>query len=44
LDAARDLAPAHIQLARTPATVWYPHQAQAAIAETLALYSSFMAA
>jgi pimeloyl-ACP methyl ester carboxylesterase len=43
LSVAQDLAPAHVTLASTPATVWYPHQPPAAVAETLALYRRFLA-
>jgi pimeloyl-ACP methyl ester carboxylesterase len=42
LSAAKDLAPAHITVATTPATVWYPHQKPDAVAETLALYNDFL--
>ena len=44
LSAAKNLAPAFVTLASTPATVWYPHQPDAAVAETLALYRQFLEA
>jgi pimeloyl-ACP methyl ester carboxylesterase len=44
LDEAKDLAPGHVTLASTPATVWYPHQAPEAVAATLEAYRRFLAA
>jgi pimeloyl-ACP methyl ester carboxylesterase len=40
---AKDLAPGHITLASTAATVWYPHQAPEAVATTLETYGKFLA-
>ncbi|MCZ7620813.1 MAG: alpha/beta hydrolase [Xanthobacteraceae bacterium] len=42
LDRARALAPPQVSVSSTPATVWYPNQIPAAIAETVAIYESFL--
>lgn len=42
LDRARKIGPAHLRVAPTPATVWYPNQSPQAIAETIATYATFL--
>jgi len=42
LGIAGELAPGVVTAQATPATVWYPHQADAAVAETLAAYEAFL--
>jgi pimeloyl-ACP methyl ester carboxylesterase len=42
LDRARSIAPRQVSVTATPATVWYPNQAPAAVAETVAIYESFL--
>jgi pimeloyl-ACP methyl ester carboxylesterase len=39
---ARAIAPAQVQVASTPATVWYPNQRAAGVVETIALYRAFL--
>ena len=43
LEEARDLAPDQVVIAKTEATVWYPHQDPVAVAATLELYRRFLA-
>ena len=38
----RDIAPACVEVASTPATVWYPNQPAEARAETIAIYTRFL--
>ena len=42
LAVAATLAPGMVTVRATPATVWYPHQGDGAIAETIAIYEEFL--
>ncbi len=42
LEIARTLAPGMVTVQPLPATVWYPHQPPAAVADTIAAYAAFL--